>query len=1169
MRKNFILPLAVALLFGCAKEPVFEPLPDADLIPINLDGSISQVATKATAQGFVDGDAVGLYAVNYSEGNTIAGTLEASGNQADNVKYVFDETAYKWTPVKGVYYKDVNTHVDLYVYYPYQAGISDVEASGFEVQKDQSAAASQTALSGYEASDWLWGKATDITPSESRVSIPLSHKLSAVQVTLVEGTGFGEDEFASLAKSVIMTNTTRKATLNFRTGEATPLGSPQLDGIVMCPQEGGAFRAIVIPQSVAAGTQLFAITLNGISYSFTQDAIVTYQAGKQMNVDITLNKKTPSGDYELVLGSTTIVDWTEDRNTHGGEARQYFVVNVVTPGTLGETITAAGKNPAKIRNLKVTGQVNADDFYFMRDNMAILEAVNMKEAKIVNTEISGEYHEGIIPGGAFSERKSLVSFVFPEVVTEIGASAFSHTTLSGPLILPNDVKSIGQSAFAETNISSIQFSPHLEVVGFSAFAKCKAAMGDLLFPDSVKSIDNYAFWECGGFNGKLVLPAGLEQLGADSFYSAGAFIGDLVIPEKVDKIPIRAFYYTTFTGSLILNNVQRFESTAFAGSHFNGPLVIPEGVVDIPEYAFRENDFSEVTFPSTLRVIGKGAFSSNPRISMPIVFPDGFRTLQESAFSNCDLLPSISLPSSAQTIGPYAFYNCCNVSSIVCNANEPPSVGSSAFDGIAKDNFTIEVPEQSVIRYQTESGWSDFKRIAAHYDFSLSRQYMRALNGAQSRTYVLRAPANFSWSVDASTLPEWVIVSPMSGTGKADVTISVSEMPRTNDTFEVNEGTFNSPYYKNYKGRSGEVVFKLDDKDYTFTFDVEQYDYDYPDGYVQTLQTATHGPGIDFVYTGDGYDARDIAKGTFATNAADGYNHIFDLEPYKTYKDYFNVYAVAAQSDDSGIGTVNTVKDSKFSTVFTQNRIRCGNPDAVFAWAKKADASMDLSKSLVILLMNTSTYEGICYMYGDGSALACCPVSTEAYPYDFRGIVQHEAGGHGFGKLADEYIYHNAYIQNCDCIDRCDHPQGDDDTYSSFGLYKSKGWYKNLSMTGDAKRVPWAHLIYHPQYSNYVDMFEGGYMHSRGMYRSEATSCMNNNIPYYSAISRQAIVERIKEIAGESFDLEDFYAHDSRAVGTKAGNYAPIDPTFGVDPLWNRGSEHGSVVYMGEHPNVK
>ncbi len=89
------------------------------------------------------------------------------------------------------------------------------------------------------------------------------------------------------------------------------------------------------------------------------------------------------------------------------------------------------------------------------------------------------------------------------------------------------------------------------------------------------------------------------------------------------------------------------------------------------------------------------------------------------------------------------------------------------------------------------------------------------------------------------------------------------------------------------------------------------------------------------------------------------------------------------------------------------------------------------------------------------------------------------------------------------------------------------------------------------------------------MYRSEATSCMNNNIPYYSAISRQAIVERIMEIAGEEFTLEKFYANDSNAFGehTKSSNGTSTDRTFGVDPNWSRGSEEGSVIYMGEHPD--
>ena len=116
---------------------------------------------------------------------------------------------------------------------------------------------------------------------------------------------------------------------------------------------------------------------------------------------------------------------------------------------------------------------------------------------------------------------------------------------------------------------------------------------------------------------------------------------------------------------------------------------------------------------------------------------------------------------------------------------------SGAFSGVAKDNFIVEVPAESVIRYKTESGWSDFRRIAAHYDFAPSRDRVRTLNTAETRTLPLRAPANFSWSIGSK--PDWVNVTPSSGTGKADVTISVSEMARTSDTFEVSEGSFTSP----------------------------------------------------------------------------------------------------------------------------------------------------------------------------------------------------------------------------------------------------------------------------------------------------------------------------------------------------------------------------------------
>lgn len=1149
-----ILAGVCALVAGCSVDSEFEPENGLDgRIPLNINGAISQVHTKATAEGFVDKDAVGLFAVNYSENNTVAGTLAAEGNQADNVKYVFDESSHKWVPVKSVYYKDANTNVDLYLYYPYQKSVSDVNESGFEVRKDQSAAATATDLCGYEASDFLWGKAENVTPVESAVSIKLRHRMSAVQVTLIEKAGFDEGEFGSLAKSVIVTNTTRKAHINYSTGEVTPVGAAQSDGIVMCLQSDGSFRAVVVPQSVSAETRLFSITIDGVTYGFKLTEDVTYTAGKQLNVSIGITKKTPAGDYELELSGSEIVDWTEDRNTHGGEARQYYVVNVETPGTLGDLIKAANKNPDRIRNLKVTGSVNAEDFYFMRDNMAILEAVNMKEVKV---------QDDVIPDHAFNEKKTLCYFSFPERIVKIGGSAFNSTNLAGALIVPDDVTVIGSYAFGYTLITSVSFGNKLERINVGAFCGCSSLSCELHFPESLIEIGAHAFNSCS-LSGKLVFPQSLEYIGESAFYYAGEFVGDLIISESVKTLRNYAFCSCKFTGRLDLGNVQELGKLfCFYNCGFSGELVIPEGIVNIPETCFSMCKFSSIHFPSTLRGISStsatglsvGSFASNP--IEEVTLPEGLTSIGPNAFSDCSQIRAITIPSTLSFIGDRAFERCYNISQIVSSAIEPPTVMDNTFNGVAKDNFTVEVPAESVKRYQAETGWSDFN-IAAHYDFSVSRERMRALNAAQSRTYVLRAPANFAWEVESK--PDWVTVSPSSGTGKTDITISVSDMARTSETFEVNEGTFNKPSYKTYAGRSGEVVFKLTEKDYTTTFEVEQYDSDLSDGEVKTYQTATKGNGIDIVFIGDGYDAKDIAQGAFFTNTESGYNAFFDVEPYKTYKDYFNVYAVVSQSDESGVGTVNTIINTKFGSTFSQNRILAPDPTPCFEWAKKAKSSLDLSKSLTILLMNTSTYEGVTMMYGDGSAIACCPVSTDAYPYDFRGIIQHEAGGHGFGKLGDEYIYHNAFIQNCSCT-CCDHGE-------MFNAFKSLGWYKNLSISSDATQVPWAHLIYNPKYSDYVDMFEGGYMHSRGIYRSEATSCMNNNIPYYSTISRQAIVERIMEYAGETFTLEKFYALDKDTFGT-----IPATKSYSKDFSFDQNfvkATGATPKYMGEHPDIK
>ena len=970
------------MIAGCAEElPVGNTgLDESGMIPLNIEGRINQTATKATAEGFVNKDAVGLFAVNYLEGNTVAGTLVPEGNQADNVKYIFDETNFKWNPVRAVYYKNINTHADLYLYYPYQASITDVNAAGFEVKKDQSAAATATELSGYEASDFLWGKGEDITPSQTAVAIRLSHKLAAVQVALAEGTGFEDGEFESLEKSIILTGTTRKATIDYATGTVTALGNPQQDGIVMCPQSDGSWRAIAVPQSIAAGQQLFAITVNGMSYKFTQAEATEYQSGKQTNFTITVKKKTPSGEYEFTLTDAQITGWTEDKNTHGGEARQYFVVNVSEPGTLGKTIKAMGKNPDKIRNLKVVGNVRDDDFYFMRDSMAILEAVNMKESVIKSTGkeiayaykswpqfesyylakygepdyVEGDYcrwfdnTDGGFPAKAFQGKKSLCYFVFPEYVKSIGEGAFNKTTLSGALIIPEDVERIGNDAFYQTALSSVTFNNKTKSIGQEAFYECKSLSGRLVLPEALSYIGSSAFCNCS-FNGDLYLPDNLETIGSMAFYGAGSFSSGLRLPDKVKSLGDLTFDNCDFKGKLDLNNCTQLGETCFCYSGFSGDLIIPEGAITIPRDCFRSCNFSKIICPESLRTIDELAFYDN-RLE-EVTFKEGLVSIAGNAFVGCSSLLSLHLPSTLQTIGAYAFANCYYLSNITCDAVEPPTVQSNTFNGVAKDNFVLEVPEQSIVRYQTEVGWSDFKRITAHYDFSIGRTRMRALNAGMERTYTLRCPAGNDWSV--SDKPDWITVTPSSGTGKTDVTITVSEMPRTTEQFEVNTGSFQYPFYKNYKGRKDAVVFALSGKDYTCKLEVEQYDYGKADGEVITHQTHSTAKGIDIVFIGEGYDARDIADGKFERDCENGYKHFFDIEPYKTYKDYFNVYSVVSQSDESGIETVNTIIANKFM----KNRIR--DIDAALSWAKKARVDIDLTKTVVILLDNSKNYYAI------------------------------------------------------------------------------------------------------------------------------------------------------------------------------------------------------------------
>lgn len=1128
--------MVVALLLGACSDDMFEEGGQQHGNDrIQLSGDIDQLAvTRVNDNGFCNGDVMGVYIVDYDGGTP--GTLKASGNRGDNVRHTFDEPNYRWNSAYDLYWKDKHTHIDVYGYYPF-ADPESVDDYQFEVKRDQSKPSENGEMGGYEASDFLWGKVADVAPTTSVIRLPMKHRMANARVTLVEGSGFAAGEWAGTEKTVLAPNLIRKASINLADGTVTANGSVEATA-TMPSRSGNEWRAIVVPQTVKAGETLFSITIGGVPYKFAKNEAFTYMPGKMCNFSIRVDKKAGSGQYQLTLISESITPWENDLVSHDATAKEYVVVNCPTAGGLKDAIAAAKLDPAKITNLKITGEMHSGDFSFIQYNMSSLEGLNLKEVKI-NEGKDNYFSDDEIPARAFEETK-LMHIVLPDKLKGIREYAFSNCEyLMGSLVIPEGVEYIREKAFfcCSGFDGTLTLPSTLKGIGTSAFFSCRHFTGSLNLPESLEYIGDMAFCNCDGFSGRLDLPSSLKTIRYAAFNNCYGLTGSLTIPQKLTEIGGSAFQKCSFDGTLSLpNGITTIGSNAFAECAFKGELILPSNIKVIESCAFSGNQFSgTLHLPSSLSILGGAAFSDNMQLTGTLEIPDKLTSIKEGAFYGCSKIEGLVLPANLETIYSNAFKNCFGIGSIVCKGAEPAYVKSGAFDGVPKDNFTVEVPESAVAQYQTAVGWNEFKRIAAHHELVCRPSIACALATEHKQSLIVDAEGE--WEV--ASKPDWCEVSPASGNKKTKVTLTINAMA------------------KNGTSREGKVVFRLKDEDYTHECRVSQYGYEYGEDQWLTLQKATKGKkgGINIVLLGDGYDAKSIADGSYLKTMKQEMEYFFGLEPYTTYRGYFNVYTAFPLSTESGVGTVNTIRYNRFNTTFTGGVSLKADYDEIFAYALNAPTvtKENLNQTLIIMVPNTTEYGGVTQMWTSGAAIAFCPLSTYSYPLDTRGVVQHEAGGHGFGKLGDEYIYHNAFIDNCHCTDGCDHG-------NAFYMYKALGWYENLSFTGKMQSVPWSHLIFDPRYSDLVDIYEGGYMHSRGVFRSEQNSCMNNNIPYYSTISRESIVKRIKRYAGETYSFEDFVKNDKR----EAGNVTRSTGRSGSVGNVNSGMhQHAPVIHRG------
>jgi len=502
-----------------------------------------------------------------------------------------------------------------------------------------------------------------------------------------------------------------------------------------------------------------------------------------------------------------------------------------------------------------------------------------------------------------------------------------------------------------------------------------------------------------------------------------------------------------------------------------------------------------------------------------VVLPETLEKIGKNAFNSCIYLKSITLPAAVKSIGTMAFFGCTSLATITSKISTPFEV-TKVFTGISS-MATLIVPVGSLNSYQTTNGWgyTVFKYICEvgtnPSEYLRIEKYIQNSVGLGG-TYPISVSSSGSWSVEKK--PAWITLNTTGTLGVS--TMQVTFAPYTGSTM-----------------REDSVILRLGNSTVKAILKVRESGLQYDEQDYITLQKATVGTGVDIVLMGDGYTFDEIVSGKYETKIREAFGHFFNIEPYKTYQQYFNVYMVYAFSPESGISDIETTVNSTFGTKFTKAQPSTSmttTSATAFTYAACAPIT-NIAKTLVIMVANSTRYGGTCIMYSDGKAIAMCPTSTSSYPYDFRGLVQHEAGGHGFGKLADEYTNYSETIPS--------------EEVSSLQSWQSNyGFYKNVDVTNNLTSILWKHFIGVTKYTG-VGAYEGGYYYTKGVWRPENTSVMINNIKYYNGPSREMIVRRIMTLAGMTYTFENFMINDvvDTSPATKAANI-PIDPKMFLAP---------------------
>lgn len=247
----------------------------------------------------------------------------------------------------------------------------------------------------------------------------------------------------------------------------------------------------------------------------------------------------------------------------GIETTPWITVTLLEPGSLGTEILYNVDHLKEVRNLKIIGSMNDDDWAkisMMKDNLIELD-LSETDAREITKEL-------------FKSAACLKSIKLPEGLTKIGDDAFVNAYSLEYVGFPSTLESIGSWAFQYTSIISAILPDKCTQIGRNAFSDCRF-LKNVKLSDALTEIDDYTFQDCYELR-TFKLPEMLEAIGQKAFYNCSHVAFDF--PESLKSIGYCAF-----------QNTNRYGEKA--------ELILPKNVSSIGQWAFTDSKYTYAEIP--------------------------------------------------------------------------------------------------------------------------------------------------------------------------------------------------------------------------------------------------------------------------------------------------------------------------------------------------------------------------------------------------------------------------------------------------------------------------------------------------------------------------------------------------------------------------------------------